>query len=122
MRKRQVTPSKQSTGTPITPQEDTHTSLDTIRELQEQLEEAKHQAAQIQKDFDEKHVTCTNLQDSNRQLQEHLLERDCQSKERDRHSKVLTKLVEARRELQIARYQLKNNTSTDITLRQQRIN
>ena len=95
---------------------------DTNRQLEEQLQEANDLKTSVQRNFDERHVTCTNLQDSNRQLQEHLLERDCQSKERDRHSKVLTKLVEARRELQIARYQLKNNTSTDITLRQQRIN
>jgi hypothetical protein len=61
---RQVTLSKQCTASPITPpSEDTHILLDSIRELQEQLKEANDREMQIQRDFNEKQVTCTNLQE-----------------------------------------------------------
>ena len=53
---------------------------------------------------------------------QYLIERRRHSKERERHSKVLTQLVETRRELRIVRSQLKNNTSADTTLQQQGIN
>jgi len=46
----------------------------------------------------------------------YMLERRRHSKERERHSKVLTQLVERRRELRIVRSQLKNNTCADTTL------
>jgi len=48
---------------------------------------------------------------------QYLLERRRHSKERERHSKVLTQLVERRRELRIVRSQLQNkNTGTDTTI------
>ena len=46
----------------------------------------------------------------------YLLERKLHSNERERHGKVLTQLVETRRELEIVRSQLQNNTSADTTL------
>ena len=46
----------------------------------------------------------------------YLLERKLHSNERERHSKVLTQLVDTRRELQIVRSQLQNNASADTTL------
>ena len=66
-RKRQVTPSKQCTASPITPvEEDTSipSSLDTIRKLEEQLKEANDRARKIQQDLDEKCADNINLQNT----------------------------------------------------------
>jgi len=50
-------------------------------------------------------------------MEQYLLKRKRHSKEREHHRKVLTQLFETRRELQIVRSQLKNNTSiTDTAL------
>jgi hypothetical protein len=54
----QVTLSKQCTASPTKLPEDTNTSHGNIRELQEQLKEAKNQAAHIQQDFD---VKCRDM-------------------------------------------------------------
>ena len=66
-RKRQVTPSKQCTASPSTPpEEDTSmpSSLEAIRHLQEQLEEANDRARKIQQDLDEKCADNINLQNT----------------------------------------------------------
>ena len=58
----QVTPRKQcTTASPTTPPEGTNILLDTIRQLQENLDKANDRATKIQRDFADKRASCMNL-------------------------------------------------------------
>ena len=68
---------------------------------------------------DEIEVSAGDINAEEMVMEQYLLERKWHSMEREHHSKILTQLVETRRELRIVRSELKNNASTDTTLQHQ---